>query len=150
MNDKLRIDGSTVGQVSEWLDQGRGIASWKSINLGNLDTSWLTPARTKEGEPMEKPNWQCANEPERIVEAAQDIEVQASKEVKRFHVAVRPSGNGLSTKVTDGGSRRIRAAVEKAGEGAFHTFDYMDYNNAVIWAQDKVVPLVDYKAEVTA
>lgn len=30
----------------------------------------------------------------------------------------------MTLKVTDGGSRRIRAAVSKAGEGSWYTFDY--------------------------
>ena len=43
----------------------------------------------------------------------------APVEVKRFHVAVRLGSQGFSLKVSDGGSRRIRREVAKAGAGAF-------------------------------
>ena len=46
-------------------------------------------------------------------------------EVKRFRVGVRWGSQGFTLKVTDGGSRRIRREVSKAGDGAYHVFDYM-------------------------
>jgi len=50
-------------------------------------------------------------------------------------------------KVTDGGTRRIRAEVEKAGDGAYHEFDYDDYKNAVIMAPEKEMSLSAYAKE---
>ena len=73
-----------------------------------------------------------------------------SKEVKRFHVGVRPGSQGLSLKVTDGGSRRIRAEVAKAErvhkKSAWHVFDYEDHNNAVIMVEGDRVSLTDWMA----
>lgn len=45
-------------------------------------------------------------------------------EVKRFHIGLRMGSQGLIVKVTDGGTRRIRHEVAKAGDGAYYTFDY--------------------------
>jgi len=57
-------------------------------------------------------------------------------EVKRFHVAVRLSSNGLMLKLTDASTRKVRNAVEKAtekyGRKALYGFD-LDVQNAVIW-----------------
>ena len=73
--------------------------------------------------------------------------VSFDKEVKRFHVAVRLGSQGMSYKVTDGGTRRIRAEVEKAGDGAYYTFDYDDYKNAAIMAPEKEMSLSAYAKE---
>jgi hypothetical protein len=54
---------------------------------------------------------------------------------------------GLSIKVTDGGTRRIRAAVAKAKEqygDAWYEFDYGNYENAVILAPDKSISLKNF------
>ena len=54
------------------------------------------------------------------------------EEVKRFHVGVRMGSNGLALKVTDGGSRRIRREVSKAGEGAYYAFDYLTQDAIIL------------------
>jgi hypothetical protein len=121
-------------RFAEWLKSRGGIAIWRSIDLSNPGGSWSTPAQTPAGQPQGKPNWQVEKHPHMIITDPAEIGVSIDKEVKRFHVAVRMGGNGLSMKVTDGGSRRIHSEVEKAGEGAYHVFDYDDYKNAVIMA----------------
>jgi hypothetical protein len=65
------------------------------------------------------------------------------REVKRFRIGVRGSDNGLSLKVTDGGSRRIRSAVAKGRDGARYVFDY-DTQEAVILAPNGKVNLADW------
>lgn len=70
--------------------------------------------------------------------------VAIDREVKRFHVAIRMGSQGFSMKCTDGASRRIRSAVAKAGEGAYHVFDYTT-QEAVIMAPEKVIPLPEWE-----
>jgi hypothetical protein len=88
-----------------------------------------TPAFTPEGEITERPYWSVRNK-----EVIHDINrfrfVKAWKEVKRFHVGVRMGGSGLRLKVTDGGTRRIRAACAKY-PGSSYRFDY-EFQEAVI------------------
>lgn len=48
-------------------------------------------------------------------------------------------------KCTDASTRRIRAAVERAGEGAYHVFDYMT-QEAVIMRPTRQVPIAEYVA----
>lgn len=70
--------------------------------------------------------------------------VDTPREVKRFHVAIRRSTNGLKFKLTDGSSSRLRREVDKAGDTSWHEFDY-ETQEAVILVPDKQVPLKDWK-----
>ena len=139
MNDfSLIIDADNARQVADWfLSMNPGVQVWTSINLSNPGAQWLTPMGTG------KPTWQAGNEPLEIRDPAQ-VGVTVMEEVKRFRVGVRQSSNGLSLKVTDGGTRRIRSAVAKAGDNATYTFDY-DTQEAVILApQGDPVPLSQF------
>ena len=49
----------------------------------------------------------------------------------------------MSLKVTDGGTRRIRKEVGKAGEDAWYEFDY-GTQEAVIFVPGEVVGLLEY------
>ena len=139
----LQIEQANAALITGWIKDRGGVLVWKSINLSNPSGLWLAPALDEEGKPYTKPNWQCDSSPDRHITTVDEVVVATTKEVKRFHVAVRQAG--LSFKVTDGGSRRIRAEVEKAaakhGKPAGYRFDYGDYNNAVIYIDDSVVPL---------
>lgn len=155
---KHECDITNAPKFADWIKNRGGVAVWKSINLSNLGASWSTPAwdvcpehvkrnagNTSECSmfcstdcpvchgtdqvPHPKPTWQADDAPKIVTDPA-EIEVYESVEVKRFHVAVRMAS--MMLKVSDGGSRKIRREVEKAGEGAFYEFDYDDYNNCVI------------------
>jgi hypothetical protein len=66
------------------------------------------------------------------------------KEVRRFRVGVR-RGDGLSFKLTDGATRKLRAAVANAGELATYRFDY-EMQEAVVLVPDKTVPLNQWRS----
>ena len=123
-----------------WIAHRGGVANWHSVNLSNPGASWSSPAKAKDGTPMPKPTWQAGNEPE-VITKAEDIEVFTAKEVKRFRVGIRRAGFML--KCTDGASRRIRAAVAKAGEGAYHELDYST-QEAVIMQTTSLGSLKDW------
>jgi hypothetical protein len=73
--------------------------------------------------------------------------VSKDVEVKRFRVGVRAGSQGLSLKVTDGGTRRIRSAVKRAGEGAYYKFDYST-QEAVIFKPGTQIPLLEFLGKV--
>lgn len=135
----------------EWLHTRGGIAVWASVNLSNPTATWSTPARTPEGAPTPKPNWQADEAPAYIVTEPARVLVTPFEIVKRFHVGVRVSDNGCMIKVTDAGSRRIRAEVEKAaqryGMPAWHAFDY-DAQDALILVQTEAVPIAQWMQRV--
>ncbi|KPK66804.1 MAG: hypothetical protein AMS21_01225 [Gemmatimonas sp. SG8_38_2] len=146
MGERLQCSVQNAPKFLEWIRGRGGVAVWRSINLSNPGASWSTPAMT-DGKPTCKPTWQAGSEPERVITDANEIDVVEAREVKRFHVAVRRSDNGLMLKVTDGGSRRIRRECEKAGEGSWYEFDYGDYNNAVIYVPGDTVTLAKWASE---
>jgi hypothetical protein len=138
----LNIHEDNARLLAGWLQSGRGVAHWESIDLSDPGYALTTPALT-EGKPTPKPHWKVANEPVFITFDPANILVQRIKLVKRFHIAVRTGANGLMLKVSDGGSRRIRREVTKAGEGAFHVFDY-ETQDALIYRPIASIPLPEW------
>jgi len=134
-----------AARMMDWIANRGGVAIWESVNLANLGTSWSTPATHADGSAATKPTWQSNNQPARIIIDPADIEVVTRREVKRFRVGVRIGAQGMTAKVTDGGTRKIRAAVEKAGDGASYAFDYQT-QEAVITVPGERVSLVEYLA----
>ena len=142
-------------KFAEWIKTRGGVAVWRSADLGNPGASWSTPAMIPEGtemndgtvleedRPYPRPTWQAESQPSMVITNPAEIGVSLDKEVKRFHVAVR-RGSGLSFELTAASSRKLRAEVEKAGEGAYHVFDYGDYKNAVIMAPERTESLADF------
>lgn len=126
----------------EWLTAGRGLAVWRSLNLSNPGASWSSPARETDGTPKLKPCWEADNKPERVIEDINEVVVDIPRLVKRFRVGVK--ANGPRFEVTSGGSRKIKAAVEKAGDHAWYEFDY-NTQEALIYAPERTVPLADWK-----
>jgi hypothetical protein len=135
----LTISIENASLIATWIKTREGVVVWKSIDLSDPHKEMLTP-----GDKLLKPHWKMANQPAYIIKEAKDITVITAKELKRFHVATRMSGNGMSMKCTDASSRRIEAAVTKAGEGAFYVFDYGDEKNCVIMVPDKTISLTEY------
>ncbi len=144
---KIKTSSEHAEKIWNWLKERGGIAVWNSINLSNPSGSWFTPVNDEHGNKYGKPNWQCSNEPSQIITSADDIEISVDKEVKRFHVAVRQSSNGMMLKLTDSSSEHVRKAVDKAGEGAYHVFHYGDYKNCVIMAPVSSQTLTEWAKE---
>jgi hypothetical protein len=139
----LECSPANAPKFREWIASRGGVAVWPSVNLSNLDTSWSTPALTPEGAPTPRPSWQSADAPSYVITSEADVRVTLRKEVKRFRVALRRAG--LTVKVTDAGSRKIRAECEKAGADASYEFDY-ETQEAVITAPDTTIPLSEWRS----
>ena len=141
------IEQANADRIKDWLANRGGLYIWKSVNLSNPGASWTGPAKNADGSVATKPSWQSETEPSRHITDIAEVDVITAVEVKRFHVAIRESGNGMSLKVTDGGTRRIEKEVAKAeavyGKDAWYEFDYADYDNAVIQIEGDRVPLSD-------
>lgn len=135
-------------KIAGWLRDRGGVLVWDSIALSDPGVTWTTPAFDSQGGPIGRPSWKCGTAPIRHVTDPADVDVIIEKEVKRFHVAVRVGSNGLTLKVTDYGSKRIRKEVsiaeKKFGKDAWYAFDYGLYKNAIIMIEDSRVPLTDW------
>jgi hypothetical protein len=91
------------------------------------------------------PRRQTANEPITIITDPAEVGVSTDEEIKRFRIAIRPSSQfgWMRTKVSDGGTRRIRHEVAKAGDGAYYQFDY-ETQEAVIYRPTGWQSLADW------
>jgi hypothetical protein len=144
MDDKtIRVSAENAPKISLWLKKRGGVAVWQRINLLNLGSA-LVPARTENGEPSQKPSWQYANAPERIVTDPADVVVFVPIEACRMHVVVRRSTNGLMLKLTDASSARVRAMLEKLGEKSSYHFDYGEYKNCVFTVEGEEKTLREF------
>ena len=163
MSEKYIIKPKDVDRVRGWLANRGGIAHWKSINLSNPGGSWSTPATIRRGDcadplkagedpntilPYPKPNWQCPNQPSFVTTSENDVIVEVPVEFKRFRISLRGSSNGLSLKLTDASTAKIRRGVdqaaEKTGKDAWYEFDY-ENQQAIIFVSGTQTPLKDYK-----
>jgi len=140
MSERYRIKASNAELIRQWIEKRGGVQVWGSLNLSDPSTERLTPLNDADGARVARPHWSCPPEPTRILTRVDEIEVATPKLVKRFHVAVRVGGQGLSLKVSDGGSRRIKAEVAKAGDDAWYEFDY-EQQDALIFKPGAVTPL---------
>lgn len=129
----------------KWFSERGGIAVWPSVNLSNLGVSWTTPVLTAEGAPSSKPDWQSDSKPSKIITDPALVRVLVPREVKRFRVAVRRSGNGIYLKCTEASTRRIHAAVAKY-PGSWYVFDH-GTQEAVILVSDSECSLADWAAQ---
>lgn len=144
--EKHIVTAENAEKIFNWLEHRGGIYIWRSVNLSNPGASWTTPATTEDGKPYPKPTWQADSTPERHVTDPNDVVVSVDEVVKRFHIATRMGGNRLTIKVTDGGTRRIRREVAKAGEGAYYEFDY-SCQDCLIFKPVKQQPLLEWLKE---
>ena len=147
---KHDCDIENAPKFAEWIRSRGGVAVWKSADLGDPGKTWSAPYLETDGKTAKpKQSWQMQDTPAMVVTDPEEIEVYAPQEVKRFHVAIRQSGNGLTLVVTDGGTRGIRKEVEAAGNGAFYSFDYGDEQNCVIYTSKSVGTLKKWMDENT-
>jgi hypothetical protein len=142
---KHAVQEHVAEKVWGWLRERGGLAIWASANLSDLSRTWTAPVNGADGLPLPKQSWAMQNEPCRIITDPAEVVVEVPREVKRFRVGVRLGAQGMQLKVTDGGTRRIRAAVAKAGDGAWYEFDY-GAQEAVIYVAVSSVPIAVWAA----
>jgi len=133
-----QVDEAHAMMIADWIKNRGGVAIFRSISLSNPNASWSVPALT-DGLPTPKPNWQSANEPERIILSSDEIDVVKYTEVQRFHIKIIPGGS-MNLVLSDGSSRRVRKAIAKV-DGGTYTFDGDD---AVIWKPAGILRLTEW------
>lgn len=148
MSFKHTIDVEHAARVADWIKNRGGLFVWSSVNLSNPGAGWTTPFLNADNTEVTKPSWQCGQNPQHFTDAS-EIGVVTYKEVKRFRVGVTRGGGVLDYVVTDGGTRRIRREVAKAGEGATYHFDY-GTQEAVILKVEQTISLTEWLAQQEA
>ncbi len=147
---KHRVMSHDASRIWEGLQNRGGIAIWHSADLSDPGKTWTTPLLNKHGYPAAKQHWKMEDEPRRQITDPEEVVVDVPKEVKRFHIALRRGSTGFSIKLTDGSSRKLERAVEKANEQycqgetlAWYEFDY-DTQEAVILVPDQSIPIEEF------
>ena len=141
-----KIDVTTPNcrpRFEEWIKTRGGVLSWPCIDLSNPGAGMIfTPATTPEGEEskLHKPHWNRGAPT--LHTSLDDFRFcTGMREVQRFHVALRMGAQGMKVKLTDGSTRKLEKACEKAGPDSRYHFDY-DTQEAVIelptWEDDHV------------
>jgi hypothetical protein len=145
-------------KFKDWLDNRGGIFQWNSADLSDPGWGCFTPASTNNLAtredtnkfPYPKPHWKAADDPI-LIESADDVLIVVPKEIKRFHVAVRVGSQGLSLKLTDASSARLRREVSKLNErraerDAWHEFDYST-QEAILYVPSESLSLPEWLAK---
>lgn len=138
----IKIYPEIFPKLKSWIESRGGIAVWKSINLSNPGKEIFTPALTEDNKPYPKPSWEVSNQPYEIIKSLEDIIIIIPKEIKRFKVFTRISSNGLSIRLTDSSSQKVRR-YESGYENSWHEFDY-ENQQAVILIPDKEILAYEY------
>ncbi len=117
--------------AARWLRLLGGVAVWGCLDLATPGRRFYTPATLTDGTPSPQPHWSATDKPECIITDASAIDVVERHEMKRIRIAVRKGAYGMRLKLTAHSSRKLEAALAKAGEGASYTFEG---NSAIIHA----------------
>jgi len=139
-NFTITVSAEYAEQVANWIDTGRGVAHWRSVDLSDLGANWLTP-----GDADMRPHWKADRQPAVIEHDPEKVGVIAYEEATRYRVGIRLRGNGTGYKVTDASSDRIRRSLRKYGEGSTYYFDY-ETQEAVILAPLATISLPEWIA----
>jgi hypothetical protein len=105
-------------RFAEWIANRGGVIRWRNLNLSNPNAGdHYTPVRGPNGEGNQQsaPHWSVGFA-EIITDLSRFRFVKELKEVKRIKIAVRMGSQGLSLKLTDGSSNRLRKAMSKIQE----------------------------------
>lgn len=128
-----------AGKYRDWLRERGGLAVWKSANLSNPGAEWVTPADV-----TVKPTWEAQDKPTIVTDPA---EVGIYQEVlyKRVRVALRVSGNGLSTKLTDHSQAKLdkvmSACREEHGDSHYRIATELDGPGIDVYYTASIEPL---------
>lgn len=120
--DTTRIDVTVPGartRFEAWIKDRGGVQVWNNVNLSDCGAGLLfTPALTDSTTPEQTPKPHWSRERGEVVKDISRFRfLKAFKEVKRIKIAVRVGSQGLSLKLTDASSAKVRKWCEKIAEG---------------------------------
>ena len=111
-------------KFEDWIANRGGVQVWDNVNLSDPGKGpMFTPALIAGTDiPTGEFDWRHARG-ELVTDINRFEFVKSWKEIKRFHVAIRPGSQGLSFKLTDASSRRVWKVADQ-NPGARYRFDY--------------------------
>ncbi len=144
---KIECTPEHAHRFADWIETRGGVATWKSVDLGNPSASWSTPALDAEGKPTAKPTWQSGNVPE-IITNMDEVGVFTDVLFKAFPVGLK-RGSGMSFCLTDGAQRKLDkylAQCEEKHGSAHYKRGVLDIDGASmgVYYVDKIISLTEY------
>lgn len=146
------INSADAPRIVEWLQTRGGIRVWENRDIGGDSNGATTPAKTKEGADYPSPHWRFGQEPARTITDPADVEVATDVVVETITIKLKSSGHRMV--LNNASDRRVRAALERAGEGSYYTFGIgndpaarlinsltVGEDICTIWRQAQVTPL---------
>lgn len=130
-------------KFADWITNRGGIATWKSADLSCAGKTWSAPYLETDGSVKAKESWQMESKPASVTTDPAEVDIYECTEVNRFPIAIQRGRADFSMRLTDGSTRKVEAAVEKAGDGAYYEFDY-DSQEAVIMTSKVTMTLKEW------
>lgn len=135
----------TAEKFLDWIRTRGGVAHWRSADLSDPGKTWSAPYLDETGQPKGRQHWKMEVQPAYVVTDPAEVVVETHVEHKRFRVAIR-RGDSFNFTLTDASSRKLRAAMDKAGDKASYHFDY-DTQEAVITLPSRSITLAEWAKE---
>lgn len=129
---QLETDVENARKMWDWVKNRGGVAVWLSQDLAEAGRKYLTPVLDERGERMLRPHWSTLNVPDDVVQDETKLGICTAKTVRTIRVGIK-RGSGLSFTLTEAASRRLRVALDVAGEGSFYTFGFTDDDKRVAY-----------------
>ena len=144
--DKHVCMPDNAATFKRWLAERGGLAIWESVDLGDLDKSWTTPATHADGSPATKPHWKAGDKPARLITDPAEVVVEVPRLLEKFDVKLRIHGMGvvLAKSSEKKLHKRLAYCREQYKANVWYTTGPLDFPEVCIWVAEKTVPLAEY------
>lgn len=141
---EIECSVANAEKFAEWIATRGGVATWRSVDLGDPTASWSTPARTVDGHATPQPTWKAERSPRITTDPASvGVYTEVAFKVVRVFLVRR----GLKLVITDDSQRRVDKALaackEQHGNSHYRKGDLDDPTITVYYATE-VIPLPEY------
>lgn len=127
-----------AGKYRDWLRERGGLAVWTSQHIADRGAKTVTPADAP------SPGWRYTQPPTIVTDPAQ-VGIYQEVLYKRVRVALRVSGNGLSTKLTDHSQAKVNKVMatcrEEHGSAHYRTQTEVDGPGVNVYYTASIEPL---------
>jgi len=146
---KITTEIANAPNMAKWITERNGIVRWASIDLSDPGAGMLGPRIGPDGKLTTKPSWKMGNEPEFHVTDPEEVGIITKKEVKTVRIGIQRGSGFMQMVLTDSASKRVKDALDEAGEGSRYVFDFDDHDRRIarIMKADAVISLKQWMTE---
>lgn len=146
---KITTEIVNAPQMKKWITERGGIVRWASVDLSDPGAGMLGPRIGPDGKLTTKPHWKMGDEPELHITDPEQVGILTEKEFKTVRIGIQRGSGFMQMVLTDSATRRVREALEEAGEGSRYVFDFDDHDRRIarIMRVDGVISLKQWMGE---